>query len=56
MNPSKEAELDHILAGTNYTEYEEATEQLGAVRSPTYDAGGVEGMEHREGHLLRIYT
>ena len=57
MNLSKEAELDHILAGTDYTKCDEPTERpgstpelLGTVRSPTNDAGGTEGMEHSEGH------
>ena len=31
MNPSKEAELDHILVGTNYTECDEATERSGST-------------------------
>ena len=55
MNPSEEAELDHILAGADYTKCGEAMEQprstpelLGAVRSPMNDAAGAEGMAHRE--------
>ena len=56
MNPAEEAELDHILAGVDYTECHEATEQLGsmpellgAVRSLTNDIGGAEGMAHCQG-------
>ena len=31
MKSSKEAELDHILADTDYTECDEATEQSGST-------------------------
>ena len=31
MNPSEEAELDHILAGMDYTECDEVTEQPGST-------------------------
>ena len=51
MNPAKEGELDHILAGADYTEYDEASEQpgpspelTGAVTTPTMDAVSAEGM------------
>ena len=49
MNPSEEAELDHILTGADYTERDEATEQLGTVRSPMNDVRGTEGMAYHEG-------
>ena len=42
---------------------DQATEQPGstpelvvAVKSPTNDGGGAEGMEHHEGQLLHIYA
>ena len=45
MNPAEEAELDRILAGVDYIEGDEASEQpgpslefLGAVTTPTVDA------------------
>ena len=31
MNPSKEAELVHILAGTDYTKCDQAMEKLGSM-------------------------
>ena len=50
MNLSEEAELNCILAGTDYTKRDEMAEQsgsmlelLGTVRTPTNDAGGAEG-------------
>ena len=56
INPSEEAELDHILAGVDYTKCDEATEQpgstpelLGAVRSPMNDSGSADVMAHCEG-------
>ena len=62
MNLSEEAELDHILAGVDYTECDEAMKQpgstpelMGVVRSPMNDTGGAEEMVHREwsgGELL----
>ena len=52
MNPAKEAELDHILAGANYTECDETSEQpgpspelIGAVTTFTMAAVSAEGRE-----------
>ena len=49
MNLLEEAEPDPILAGADYTECEEVTEQLestpellDAVRTPTNDPGGMD--------------
>ena len=57
MNPSEEAVLYRIRVSVDYTECDEATEQLrsmpeliGAVRTPTNDTEGAEGMAPREGN------
>ena len=62
MNPAEEAELDCILAGADYTECDEVSEQpgpspalIGAVTTPTMDAISAEGMaprKRREGITL----
>ena len=56
MSFSDDDDLDHILAGADYVEPDQAMlepgptpELLGAVESPTDDAVSVEGMAPREG-------
>ena len=56
MNPAEEAELDRMLAGTDYPEWDEASEQpgplpelIGAVTTLTMDAVSMEGMALHEG-------
>ena len=56
MNPAEETELDRTLAGTDYTECDEASEQPGpspglieAVTTPRMEAVSAEGMAPHEG-------
>ena len=56
MNPAEEPELDHILAGADFTECDEASEQqgslpelTGAVMTPKMEAVSVEGMAPMRG-------
>ena len=56
MSLAEEAELGGIPAGVDYTEYDEASEQLGpspelsgAVTTPTMDAVSEEAMAPSEG-------
>ena len=56
MNLAEQAELDRILAGSDHTESNETTKQLGPsseligfVTTPTKDTVSVEGMAPRDG-------
>ena len=56
MNLDEDTELDHILAGVDFTEGGEADDEpgvspelVGAVVTPTVDTGSAQGMAPHEG-------